>query len=131
MTGNDENLGTLTHNGEVIQIALNINYPKIYGFVTNPKNQVFEIDFAKLGNKLKIYLIKVYAKDDEGLGTKAITYFEDWGRKNGFEKIIGELIDGKDSSNPIKLKHFYLKNLYHIEDTGDDYKYAKISKSLI
>ncbi|WP_373056358.1 hypothetical protein [Zunongwangia sp. H14] len=131
MNVNDGISGIINHNGEVIQIKLDINYPKISGFIKNLKNLVFEIDYAEFGNVLRIYLIKVYTKENEELGTKAIAYFEDWGRKAGFKKIVGELVDCRDSSNPVKLKNFYLKNQYCIEDTDDDYIYANISKSLI
>ena len=128
----DTILGAIIHNEEKVHIALDANYPKIYGFVIDPSSQVFEIDFARHGNDLKIYLIKVYGdKENEGLGTKALVYFEKWGFKNGYKTISGELVDGKDSSSPEKLRHFYLKNQYTIGNTGNDYRYATISKSLV
>lgn len=129
----DEIIGVIIHNGKKIKIAYDNIYPKIYGFITDPDDMVYEIDFARSGYSLKIHLLKVYGNiENQGLGTKALKNFENWAFTKGYEKIKGELVASKDCSEREKLEHFYnVKNSYNLKRTKDSHIYAKISKSLV
>lgn len=113
-----------------VNIIFDTTLNHIIGKFENDK-MVFEIDYQGFGYELKIHFMKVYVEENKGYGSFALDELEKFALKNNYRKIFGELVNGKDSSEPSKLIHFYIKNQYNIENTGEDYVYARISKFLV
>jgi hypothetical protein len=121
-------MNSIIHNGKKINISMCFTSGYLKGgYDSNEKAFIF--GFQNFGKKLKIHFIRVY-KQNEGLGSLALSYLENKAFENNYKIIYGELVDGKDSSTPSKLTHFYKKNGYTIILTGETYIYADISKNL-
>lgn len=119
----------IVHKGKEVEITFHPTSGNMFGkFKDNSK--AFILEFQGFGNQMKLHFLRVYNENND-LGSLALREFEKWAKSKNYCEIYGELVDGKDSSRPEKLKYFYNKNGFAVKLTDDKEVYAKISKSLV
>ncbi len=116
----------IVHNGKEIEIIFHPASGNMFGKF-NDNSNAFILEFQGFGNRIKLHFLRVY-DENNGIGSLALREFEIWTKSKNYCEIYGELVDGKHSSEPEKLKWFYDKNGFDVNLTGEEYVYANISK---
>lgn len=116
----------IVHNVKEVEITFHPLSGNMYGKF-NDNSKAFILEFQGFGDKMKLHFLRVY-NENKDIGSLALREFEIWAKNKNYNEIYGELVDGKDSSKPKKLKRFYDKNGFDINLTGKKDVYAKISK---